>query len=280
MARRRSGPNTARRTSEISGSPARDPIAERGQPADVPRPRVSEADRRAPSSTGPAHARRFAQAFLAFTIALFAVGAYGLLIGDGDTDFTRAARIWLDGRSASGEPLWCKTVLWWARAGKILQFAAGLVVILDLIGPDRLRRGGQRMTARWRVVTAQLSALRAEPERTHNGAVHVAAGIFLFSINLFLLTLLLMDWPKVTSTPLAVGPFVVAPAVLLIFLVLGRPEQTAGARFPLIGIGWLLAQLVLGAPAALLDKANPGHIVRWLGLLLFVVGFGLDLLGS
>ncbi|MFC7762773.1 hypothetical protein ACFQY4_35535 [Catellatospora bangladeshensis] len=235
---------------------------------------------RAPSSNEPGRAWRFDQAFLTFTIALFAVGTYGLLIGDGDTEFMRACRIWLDGRSASGEPLWGETVLWWARAGKILQFAAGLVVILDLIGPERLRRGGQRMTTRLRAVVAQLSALRAEPERTHNGAVHFAAGIFLFGINLLLLNLLLMDWSKVTSTPVSIGPFVVAPIALLIFLARGRPEQTAGARFPLIGIGWLLAQLVLGAPAALLDKANPGHILRWLGLLLFVIGFGLDLLGS
>ncbi|WP_212841676.1 hypothetical protein [Catellatospora sp. IY07-71] len=235
---------------------------------------------RASSSAGLGRAWRFDQAFLTLTVALFAVGAFGLLIGDGNTDFMRAGRVWLDGRSASGEPLWGRTVLWWARAGKVLQFAAGLVVILDLIGPERLRRAGQQMTARLRVVIAQLSAFRAEPDRTHNGAVLSAAGILLFGINLFLLILLFADWSKVTSTPLFIGPFVVAPIALLIFLALGRPEQTAGARFPLIGIGWLLAQLVLGVPAALLDKANPGHLVRWLGLLLFVIGFGLDLLGS
>ncbi|WP_238008456.1 hypothetical protein KZZ52_22965 [Dactylosporangium sp. AC04546] len=203
-----------------------------------------------------------------------------MLINEGSADLVRAGRIWVEGRSASAEPLWGKTVLWWARAGKILQFAAGLVVILDLIGPERLRGVGRRTGEQAAAVRAQLIRMRAMPEQTPNGAVHMAFGVFLFGINAFLLVLLAIDWSRVTQTPTAIGPYVVAPIVLLVFLAVGQPERTAGARLPLLGLSWLVAWLLLGLPAAVLDKANPGHILRWLGLLVFIVGFGLDLLGS
>lgn len=72
----------------------------------------------------------------------------------------------------------------------------------------------------------------------------------------------------------------VAPLALLTYLVVGGPEKSAGARLPLLGLAWLATGLLLGPLIAILDKTNPGHILRWLGLFLFVVGFGLDLLGS
>ena len=34
---------------------------------------------------------------------------------------------------------------WWGRAGKIFQFLGGLAVILDLVGPDRLRAWGAQL---------------------------------------------------------------------------------------------------------------------------------------
>jgi hypothetical protein len=220
------------------------------------------------------------QAFITFAVALLGVVAVGLLTGDGGTELVRAGRIWAEGRSASAEPLWGRTVLWWARAGKVLQFTAGLVVILDLIGPERLRRAGQRTGEQAAAVRTLLVRMRKMPEQTANGAVHLAFGLFLSGVNLFLLVLLATNWSQITRTPTALGPYVVAPVVLLVFLAVGAPERTAGARLPLIGLSWLVAWTLLGLPAAVLDKANPGHILRWLGLLLFIVGFGLDLLGS
>jgi hypothetical protein len=33
-------------------------------------------------------------------------------------------------------------MIWWGRAGKIAAFLGGLTVVLDVIGPDRIREFG------------------------------------------------------------------------------------------------------------------------------------------
>src|SRR5262245_14209686 len=60
--------------------------------------------------------------------------------------------VWWSGRSAGGMPLWGMTVLWWGRVGKLMQFSAGLTVILDLVGPDRLRHMGRAFEEKANVV--------------------------------------------------------------------------------------------------------------------------------
>jgi hypothetical protein len=108
-----------------------------------------------------------------------------------------AWRVWSAGLSAGAEPLWGHTVLWWARMGKLLQFVAGLVVVLDIVGPNRLRSVGKRAGASLRDVRAVLVRLRSSPERTLNGAIRAAAGLFLVCLNALLLVLLVRQPPLV-----------------------------------------------------------------------------------
>ncbi|GAA2917662.1 hypothetical protein Acy02nite_92350 [Actinoplanes cyaneus] len=170
--------------------------------------------------------------------------------------------------------------MWWARAGKIMQFVAGLAVILDLVGPDRLRVAGKRMGTALGSVRNYLIGFRSSPERTLNGAIQTAGGAFLVSIGALMLFLLATNWAAMTKDLTTIAPVGLALVLLIFFLAIGSPESSAGARIPLLGLGWLAATSTLGLIAAILDKANPGHAVRWLGFLLFVMGFGLDLLGS
>ncbi|MEU8356490.1 hypothetical protein AB0C27_10820 [Nonomuraea sp. NPDC048882] len=52
---------------------------------------------------------------------------------------------WWSGSSLTGSQLWGLQLTYWARIGKLLQFMAGLTVILDLIGPEPLRAFGKRL---------------------------------------------------------------------------------------------------------------------------------------
>lgn len=56
-----------------------------------------------------------------------------------------AWQLWLNGNSTVGTSLWSVSMVWWARIGKLLQFAGALTVVLDLVKADRLRRWGTRM---------------------------------------------------------------------------------------------------------------------------------------
>jgi hypothetical protein len=49
-----------------------------------------------------------------------------------------AWQIWAAGQNLQSYWLLGHQVLWWGRMGKVLDFGAGLVVVLDIIGPRRL----------------------------------------------------------------------------------------------------------------------------------------------
>lgn len=59
---------------------------------------------------------------------------------------------WFQGDQVQTASLWGLPVLVWGRLGKALEFLAGLVVVVDLLDPDKLRRRGalarQRLDAR------------------------------------------------------------------------------------------------------------------------------------
>ncbi|MCG5464853.1 hypothetical protein MED01_003112 [Micromonospora sp. MED01] len=54
-------------------------------------------------------------------------------------------RLWIAGKETSDIHIFGLSMIWWGRVGKLLQFLGGLVVILDLIGPERLRNWGTRI---------------------------------------------------------------------------------------------------------------------------------------
>ncbi|MEV0381718.1 hypothetical protein [Nonomuraea sp. NPDC050643] len=73
--------------------------------------------------------------------------------------------LWLAGKQVDALPLfWDVPVLIWGRIGKVLQFAAGLAVIIDLLDPDRLRATGREAGRRLREREAQRQ-LRLRPYR-------------------------------------------------------------------------------------------------------------------
>ena len=69
---------------------------------------------------------------------------------------------WFAGREVDPQlRLWFMSILWWGRVGKIAAFLGGLTVILDLIGPDRLRTWGTAGRTKWEqpVITAVVAVL-------------------------------------------------------------------------------------------------------------------------
>jgi hypothetical protein len=71
--------------------------------------------------------------------------------------------LWFAGKPVDELPLfWDVPVLVWGRIGKVLQFAAGLAVIIDLLDPDKLRATGRGASQRLRERRAQrLAKLRS-----------------------------------------------------------------------------------------------------------------------
>jgi hypothetical protein len=52
--------------------------------------------------------------------------------------------LFFQGADVRASYLWGVQVLWWGRIGKLLTFFAGLVIVLDVVGPSALNRATER----------------------------------------------------------------------------------------------------------------------------------------
>lgn len=64
-----------------------------------------------------------------------------------DLDLFEAWGLWLDNIQVNQHTLFGVSILALGRIGKVVSFVAGMTVILDLIGPERLQRFGRRTTS-------------------------------------------------------------------------------------------------------------------------------------
>ncbi|NJP35847.1 hypothetical protein [Micromonospora thermarum] len=208
--------------------------------------------------------------------ALVGAVTAGVVVGVAvSTDYADAWAAWFAG-SATGRTLWSLPVPWWGRVGKVLQFVAGLAVILDLIGPSRLLAVGAYARRQVHHAARRRATWSADLRLQERFLLLLAAGAPVVVIG-FTVTLHLAPPPENLFTILLVSfgfPAAMVGAMLAV--------ATAYDRM----LAWVLRLLLLpvyGAArllAFLLDAARPGHVMRWTALGLFVVGSQFDLLAS
>lgn len=179
---------------------------------------------------------------------------------------------WWAGEQVGGLPLFGTTVLFWGRLGKVLQFAAGLVVVLDLVGTHRLTatrdrlRGGldraSKLIARFTWTRWWIAENRG-PWRRWLGMLsyYVIYGLIV--------------WVSLRYGD-AAEKVVKYPITALFAVVFFVVTTIALAAQLLLAVGYGVSSLALW----LFGGEQPGHVARWLALGLFVVGFQFDLLAS
>jgi hypothetical protein len=149
-------------------------------------------------------------------------------------------------------------ILWWARAGKLISAIAGLVIIIDIVGEERLRRYGSTILL--------LTRLRG----THVGPLSII--IIVFFIDLTVL-IYFYDW--------------ILNHLLFIFSF-GSHLLTVGIEYlfeifvilsTLNVIFWLFLFTVF-AIGHILSREQIATYFMSASLLMFLIGFHFDLLGS
>ncbi|GAA3839217.1 hypothetical protein GCM10022243_02030 [Saccharothrix violaceirubra] len=154
-------------------------------------------------------------------------------------------------RWAAGDPtlkdavLWGVKVLWWARIGKLMAFLAGLVLVVDIIGPERIVASVER-----RVAGGHLDRWRVDRRAARRGVI-VFGGLFV----LVLVGVVL----RLDSGPLG---------ILAIALVASVPALAAVNHLLPRFLTWLYLH----------DRVVTA--IRTASLAAFVVGFHFDMLGS
>ncbi|WP_104482398.1 hypothetical protein V5P93_005643 [Actinokineospora auranticolor] len=205
---------------------------------------------------------------------------------------------WLTGEQLGGERLWGWPLLAWGRTGKALQFVAGLTVVLDLVGPDRLRAFGAELRGQsWRRLADKLEV---------PVMMVTAVTLVMYYLLVFLTIFAREAMAGIGVTPaLLSGPVGAVLALLVVlgvgFLLLRVVRKQGGQtrrgimahaeRLPLYLVGaapialWITATRFLLLPAVnglarAFDRTHPGYPLRWAAFALFVVGFQFDLLAS
>jgi hypothetical protein len=186
--------------------------------------------------------------------------------------------------------LWGMPILWWGRIGKLAEFTAGLVVVLDLIGPDRLRAFGLRSQERATILLLPLlrtavrsvaSAWRGSGRDWGDGRKTLAEAMA------WLASVVLAGWLIWFFAPYAGwyrilywiwGAYAVPLALILVLFLVVSPISLA--LFVVVYVPMLLLTLLSLVTGRLLDREQPGHPARWIAFLLFIVGFHFDLLAS
>ena len=62
-----------------------------------------------------------------------------------DLTIVEAWNLWWSGNQLTDHTLYGVSILWLSRAGKLLTFLAGVTIVLDAIGPERLRAYADRV---------------------------------------------------------------------------------------------------------------------------------------
>ncbi|MFI9812672.1 hypothetical protein [Saccharothrix variisporea] len=168
--------------------------------------------------------------------------------------YFEAWRLWFDGSSTLRDAeLWGLPVLWWGRIGKLAAFLAGLTLIMDIVGPERLRQFSERYVRRNR---SRLGIAWPAVVGAAAGALLIWAVFFPGRVTFP------GGWIEVSSTGFTA---VTAGIALVGSLALLVPVALQGIRRVLIHV---------------FERDALARTVQVVALFLFIVGFHFDLLAS
>jgi hypothetical protein len=183
---------------------------------------------------------------------------------------------WWSGQVGGGAHLWGIPIFWWGRLGKVAQFTAGLVIVLDLVGSERLLHGAkyarQASAAFKRGLDSGFAGFwtdwydderRAGIQLGATIASVMAAGALLWRFVPY------EGWQRILYW---IYGLIAAPFAFLIGLLL--------LAFLLLALSFALLMVPSLVVARLVGEEVPGHPARWLALALFLAGFHFDLLAS
>jgi hypothetical protein len=178
--------------------------------------------------------------------------------------------IWMECRTENLTLYW-QTMLFWGRFGKVIQFVGALLVAVEIIGPERLRRfaaslKGAGLPARLRkqvLIEEEGDAAKGKGNGDHDTA----------SMIIIMIIATFFAFPAAGTFVGGDGwPFVVAAFVfMLLFMLLG------------VFLVWLAAWLLersISALAWVLEHPRLDRLMKLLSVALVVVGFHFDLLAS
>ena len=183
-----------------------------------------------------------------------------------EVGYFEAWSAWANG-STEQLTLWGHTMLFWGRAGKIVQFAAALAIVAEILGPERIRAYGASMK------TVSLESLfHSVTDQKSNSAVLIIAPAVPLALAAAYYA---VGWISYWFGPRPVLYFWLG---LVIFALLFIPAAYLSVL--LVWGGSVLLDKALRGVARALEQPKVERVVKAVSAVLLVVGFQFDLLAS
>jgi hypothetical protein len=221
-----------------------------------------------------------------------------------------AWRLWFSGNLMSDSLLWgVMKILWWGRIGKVIVLAAALTIVVDIIGPERLRSFGESLHTKKFAMTAALDFLResrrwykesfrkdwedntfpflvayhGSTEEDHRTAIHeFKADKLNYFVCLVLTVIVLYLYLTMNKWNSGEWWWVLAGAISMycfLLITVSRVVTLIIVATPTI-IGQSIDYALVKPLAWMLDRPHIDKLVKIAGVLLLLIGFHFDLLAS
>ena len=204
--------------------------------------------------------------------------------------------LWTRGHLTEDAVLWGIKLLWWARIGKLLQCAAGVTILAEIIGPERLRLFGNSLHGKFTLAGAGkyfragllwyramftyafltgsgTPAEKAALQRTsqyYPNKINVFVGMVVTGIGWYFLRNGFAWWLQLIAVLIGycIAIVTLSPIVTIVSILL------------LLSLGVLVDSLIIEPTAWILERPALDRWTKVLALLLLLIGFHFDFLTS
>ena len=168
--------------------------------------------------------------------------------------------------------LWGHSILFWGRLGKVVQFVAALAIVVEILGPQRLRSVGVALKSLFIFGVGPASQKR-DKALVNSIMVLVAAGSLAGGV------LLGLRVTARTSSEEGIENVAVLALVFIFFAAVGLFLGGMAAAVLIVQVIAFLGLFVSGA-AWTLEQPNIDKVVKVISAALLIAGFHFDLLAS
>jgi hypothetical protein len=209
--------------------------------------------------------------------------------------FSEAWKLWLSDNLSADAVLWGISIFWWERIGKVMQFLGATTIVADIIGPEKIRKFGtslQRTNSpktpiqflkrcfAWYIVIFRQTIMK---DYTKDSTNKKSKNRF-FQLNIlnYFICFLLTVFTVVVAELHIFNWFFLIEAIFIFgcLLVSIAPLLTVLAIIVITVLGLAINSIFIKPLAYLLEHPSLDRLLKIASLLLLLLGFFLELLGS
>ena len=208
--------------------------------------------------------------------------------------FSETWKLWLSDNLSADAVLWGISIFWWERIGKVMQFLGASTIIADIIGPEKIRQFGTSLQSTnspktliqflkrcfaWYVRIFRQTIMK---EYTKDSGDRESIKFFQLNILNYFICFLLTVFTVVVAE-LHIFNWFFLIEVIFIFgclLVSIAPLFTVLTLVTLALLGLAVNSILLQPLAHLLESPSLDRLLKIASLLLLLLGFFGELLGS